>query len=293
MDEQRPWHRFFALSWTDFFRGLPVTVEMEKDLSLKKQLLDVLIIHKETATLDCRLPDGFEDLASYNLVSFKSRREELSSWALEELIGHFVNLRKQVSPSIDEADLLPKEDFRLFAVSVRFPQQLAGTVSLEPVREGVYDIRYLDGCIRLVVINQLPLAEHNSLLHVYSTRGDLLTFGNEHYRIRSIETTTLLRELFRYYKEESDAMPDALEEFTRQAIDRILQELPAQKRLQGLSPGERLQGLSPGERLQGLSPGERLQGLSVDDYLNSITAEKLEELQRKLANRSNAAKPTE
>jgi len=32
MSEQRPWHRLFALSWVDFFRGLPVTVEPEKDL---------------------------------------------------------------------------------------------------------------------------------------------------------------------------------------------------------------------------------------------------------------------
>jgi hypothetical protein len=37
MDEQRPWHRLFGLSWTDFFRGYPVTVDIEKDLSLKKQ----------------------------------------------------------------------------------------------------------------------------------------------------------------------------------------------------------------------------------------------------------------
>ncbi|HKM53666.1 MAG TPA: hypothetical protein VJY33_09670, partial [Isosphaeraceae bacterium] len=61
MDEQRPWHRLFALSWVDFFRELPVTVEPEKDLSLKKQLLDVVLIHKPAGSLDCRLPDGFEE----------------------------------------------------------------------------------------------------------------------------------------------------------------------------------------------------------------------------------------
>jgi hypothetical protein len=84
MEEQRPWHRLFGLSWTDFFRGLPVTVEMEKDLSLKKQLLDILLIRKETTTLECRLPDGFEELASYNLISFKSHQEKLSTWSLNE-----------------------------------------------------------------------------------------------------------------------------------------------------------------------------------------------------------------
>ena len=49
MEEQRPWHRLFGLTWMDFFTGQPVTVEMEKDLSLKKQLLDVLLffVHRD------------------------------------------------------------------------------------------------------------------------------------------------------------------------------------------------------------------------------------------------------
>jgi hypothetical protein len=89
MDEQRPWHRMFALTWMDFFTGQPVTVEMEKDLSLKKQLLDVLLIRKEAEILNCRLPDGFEDLAHFNLVTFKSHRQRLSLFALHELVGHY------------------------------------------------------------------------------------------------------------------------------------------------------------------------------------------------------------
>jgi hypothetical protein len=75
MEEQRPWHRLFGLTWMDFFTGQPVTVELEKDLSLKKQLLDVLLIRKEAEILSCRLPDGFEDLAWYNLVTFKSHAQ--------------------------------------------------------------------------------------------------------------------------------------------------------------------------------------------------------------------------
>jgi hypothetical protein len=79
MDEPQSWHRLFGLSWTDFFRGMPVTVEPEKDLSVKKQLLDVVIIRKNPGPLSCRLPDGFEELAPYNLVSFKSHQEKLSA----------------------------------------------------------------------------------------------------------------------------------------------------------------------------------------------------------------------
>ena len=67
MSEQRPWHRLFGLSLMDFFRGMPVTVEMEKDLSQKLQRLDVVIIHKGAEPLSCRMPDGLEDLAAHNL----------------------------------------------------------------------------------------------------------------------------------------------------------------------------------------------------------------------------------
>ena len=35
------WHRVFGLILTDFFAGTPFIVELEKDLSAKKQLLDV------------------------------------------------------------------------------------------------------------------------------------------------------------------------------------------------------------------------------------------------------------
>ncbi len=66
MSEPRSWHRLFGLSLVDFFRGMPVRVELEKDLSRKQQLLDVVLIHKVAPSLPCRLPDGFEDLAAHN-----------------------------------------------------------------------------------------------------------------------------------------------------------------------------------------------------------------------------------
>src|SRR5262249_51538026 len=157
MDEQQPWHRWFGLSWIDFFRGQPVTVEFEKDLSVKKQLLDVLLIHKEAGPLSRRLPDGFEDLVTYKLVSFKSHQEKLSAWVLEDLLGHYVNLRKQVSPAMDEASLLPHEDFRLYAVCARFPRTLAQDgVPLRPVQPGVFEVDALSRRVRVVVVAELP-----------------------------------------------------------------------------------------------------------------------------------------
>ncbi len=255
MNEQRPWHRLFGLSWMDFFRGLPVTVEMEKDLSLKLQLLDVLLIRKQVAVLPCRLPDGFEDLATHNLISFKSYQEALDAWALSELIGHYVNYRKQCSPSMD--DLLPETDFRLFAVSVRFPHNLAQQVELRPVQPGVYEVRHFTGTLRLVVVHQLPQQEHNAMLHLFSAKADLLKYGAEHYRLRSAETSTLLLQLFERYQLEGSLMPDALEEFARETIDALLKKLPVEKRLKGISLEERLKGVSVDDLLKALSPEDR------------------------------------
>ena len=58
MDEQRPWHRLFSMSWTDFFRGMPVSVDAERDLSLKKQLLDVTLIHRSPVRCSASCPMG-------------------------------------------------------------------------------------------------------------------------------------------------------------------------------------------------------------------------------------------
>src|SRR5258708_7245467 len=147
MSDPRPWHQPFGLSLVDFFRGLPVSVELEKDLSLKQQLLDVVFVRKEAGPLPCRLPDGFDELAIHNLVSFKSYQEALDGWTLNELVGHYVNYRKQTSPSMQ--DLLPETDFRLFAVSVRFPRDLARQVATTPVQRGVYEVRHFTGALRL------------------------------------------------------------------------------------------------------------------------------------------------
>ncbi len=246
MSEPTPWHRLFGLSLVDFFRGMPVTVELEKDLSLKQQLLDVVLIRTGLQPLPCRLPDGFEELAAHNLVSFKSYQEALDDWALLELIGHYVNYRKRISPSMQE--LLPETDFRLFAVSVRFPQALARQVALTPVQPGVYDVRHFTGLVRLVVVHELPQQEHNALLHLFSARMDLLRYGAAHYRVRSEETSTLLLQPFQRYRLEATLMPDALEQFAEETIEELLKKLPVAKRIKGLSPDDLLAALSPESR---------------------------------------------
>jgi hypothetical protein len=132
MSEPRPWHRLFGLTWTDFCEGSSLEVHPELDLSVQQQFLDLLLIRRGPGPLPQPLPDGFDDLGSYNVVTFKSHQEALSSYSLCELLAYFVSAHKHYSPSL--RDLLPESDFRLYAVCVRFPQNLARDVMLTSVR---------------------------------------------------------------------------------------------------------------------------------------------------------------
>jgi hypothetical protein len=101
MSEPTPWHRLFGLSLVDFFWDMPVTVELEKDLSLKHQVLDVAIIVNEAGSLRSRLPDGLDNLSRHNLLTFKSFREALDGWALDELVKLLNDDNSKVQPPVD------------------------------------------------------------------------------------------------------------------------------------------------------------------------------------------------
>ncbi len=250
MSEPRPFHRLFGLSWIDFFRGSAIDVETELDLSLKQQFLDLVLIRKGPGPIPRRLPDGFEELAAHNLVTFKSFQEAFDVWALWELIGHYVNYRKQSSPSLQ--NLLPESEYRLFAVCARFPQQLAQQLVLTPLEAGVYEVRLGTLAIRVIVVNQLPEEEHNAMLHLFSAREDQLRYG-----------------------EEPDMSDDKLKEFVRHSVDELLKSLPAEERVKGLSAEERLKGLPAEERLKGLPAEERLKGLPAEERLKGLPADEV------------------
>jgi hypothetical protein len=265
MSEPQPWHRLFGLSLVDFFRGLPVTVELEKDLSLKQQLLDVAIIVNDSGPIHCRLPDGLDTLGTHNLLTFKSFRETLDGWALDELVSYYVNYRKQVSPSMQ--DLLSFANFRLYAVCVRYPSGLAREVSLTLVQPGVYETRHFTGTIRVIVIHELPKVEHNALLHLFSASMDHIRYGAVNYQQRSSETSSLLRLLFQRYNLEVKLMPTGLEQLKQlaeQTIEELLNELPPERLLKVLPTEERLRGLPAEERLKGLTPEQMLKSLSPE-----------------------------
>jgi hypothetical protein len=248
----------FGLLLTDFFSGSPFIVEVERDLSVQQQLLDVVIVRRGRGRFAGWLPDGLERLRPHNLLTFKSHHEALDSWAMKELVHHDVAYRKLVSPSPSE--LLPEEQFGLYAVSARFPHNLAGQVPWQQRQPGVYDCRWGTDTIRVVVAGELPRKAHNPPLHLFSASPELVAFGQSAYQRRSEETSLLLRQLFERLREEDFAMSYTMEDFKRDYIKEHFAQLTPQER------EEVLRSLPPEERLAGLSAEQ------IRQYLELLTA---------------------
>ena len=248
------WHRLFGLALTDFFADSPFVVELEKDLSLKQQFLDVVILRRQTGEIREDLPDGLENLSNHNLLSYKSLREPFDDWALKELTGHYVNYRKQVSPSLDQ--LLPEGVFQLYGVSTRFPQKLASQIELHPSKQGVYEIIRGTDRIRLIVLSEIPREEKNAIWHLFSGVPEAVEFAAGQYRGHTQEMSTIINQLFENYQLEGISMPYTMEDFQKDYV---------KDHLDVLTPDEVLTKYSPNERLKGLSPEDRLKGLSLED----------------------------
>jgi hypothetical protein len=56
-------------------------------------------------------------------------------------------------------------------------------------------------------------------------------------------------------------------------FEKILEELPPEKRLLGLTPEQRLAGIAPEKRLSGLTPEQRLAGIAPEKRLSGLTPE--------------------
>src|SRR5262249_20671013 len=91
----RTWHRLFGLMLSTHVKGSSSRVETERDLSKRRQLLDVLVVRRGPGEPLWPMPDGLDDFVDHNLLTFKSFREALDDWTLKELTGHYVNYRKE------------------------------------------------------------------------------------------------------------------------------------------------------------------------------------------------------
>ncbi|MDU9051106.1 MAG: hypothetical protein Q3M30_19870 [Candidatus Electrothrix sp. Rat3] len=270
--QKTDWHRLLGLIFTDFFTGSAWSVELEKDLSMKKQLLDIIILRQDGGNLISPLPDGLEGMKKHNLLTFKSIREPLDDWTLKELTGHYVNYRKQISPSFNE--LYPEEQFQLYGISSRYPKKLfSQQLELTKVQDGVYDICRGSDNIRLIVLNEIPHAQHNAIWHLFSGIPGEVEFAARQYRGKTQEISTVLNSLFDNYNLEGFPVSYTMKDFQRDYVKNHLGLLSPDDRLKGLSPGEVLRQFSSDEVLKQFSPDDRLKGLSPEEielYLKKL-----------------------
>jgi hypothetical protein len=239
------WHDLLGAVLIDFFDGSPYVVETEVDLSLKKQYLDIVVIRKKEGDFQRALPDGFSPLSNHNLISFKSHQDTFDGWSVLEFIGHYVNYRKQTSPSLDQ--LLAEEQFRLFGITARFPESLAKQVRLEEIQTGVYDINVGPLRIRLLVIRDLPNEPANAMFKLFSVAPDQIEFACRHYRPSSPRTTGIVDKLISKYRMEDARMATTVEELNRKLMKEAMEMASVKDRLKGLTTQERLKGLSAEE----------------------------------------------
>lgn len=238
----------------DFFTGSPYVVELEKDLSFKQQFLDVVILRKEQDGTVDELPDGFDNLTGHNLLSYKSLHEAFDDWALNELIGHYVNYRKQVSPSLD--NLLPEIHFQLYGVSTRYPQKLNQQVKLQRLKQGVYELKWGAENIRIIVLSEIPEGQHNAVLRLFSAKRETVLQAQNEYQMRQPDMSTIVQQLFENYQLENIDMAYTLQDFQKDYILNHLNLLSADEVLKRYSPDEVLKRYSPDDIVNHLSPSD-------------------------------------
>lgn len=265
------WHDLLSAVLIDFFDDSPYVVETEMDLSLRKQFLDLVVIRKTAGEFHRTLPDGFAPLANHNLISFKSHQDSFDNWSMLELIGHYVNYRKQTSASLK--GLLPEEHFQLFGITSRFPEGLSQQIRLEERQPGVYDISIGALRIRLLVIRDLPDEPVNAMLKLFSIVPTQIAFACQNYRSISPHTTGIVDKLIRKYQKEDEQMATTIADLNRKLMKEAMEMASVKERLRGLTAEQLLKEMPREELLQAMPAEERLKGIPpevIEAYLRSL-----------------------
>ena len=226
------WHRLWGLMISPLFEKLGCETQIEVDLSTKKQLLDVVVIKKKGElswdAVDQSLYEGFENLNTWNLLSFKSFNEVFNRQALEELYGHLANFRK-IKKIKDSAD----SQINLYVISHHLPQKLfspfGGTEFLKCIKaDYIYDLKVFKP-IRFIITRHI---EH-PILGLFSNKKDQIEKSQEqlkHYPWLIKDVSGYLGELFKHYSLEGVDMPYTKEMFEKEYLTEYYEKMENAKR---------------------------------------------------------------
>jgi len=236
----------------------------------------VVIVEQTEGPSVTTLPDGLDNLAKHNLLTYKSHQETLDKWALKELVGYYIAYRKLVSPDLNH--LLPEAEFRLYAACTRYPANLGKLLTKR--QAGVYELEFAHP-MRVLVLSQFPETPNNAFWQLFSANAAKVLFGQQNYGWQRPDLSSIINDLFKHYLMEG-IMSYTVADYVKEYRKNFLQELSVEERLADLSPDQRLQGLSPDEVLQRFSPDEMLQRLSPDQRLQGLSPDEIEAYLTKL-----------
>jgi len=289
MKETITWHRLLTITLTDYFTNTMYKVEPEKDTSVTQQFLDVLI-RRDDGKAPEEVPDGLENLGEHNLITYKSHHETLDGWAMNELTGHYVSYRKQVSP---KEKLAPEACFRRYAVSTRFPRNLTAWTTLKECKKGVYDAMWGDLHTRVIVLSRVSDDRRNAMWHIFSAIPEKVRHGADAYRWRRKDLSTVMNRLFIKYNAEGFVMPYTVEDYKREIALEYLDELPADDVLKRYSADDVLKCYSADDVLKRYSAEQRLKGIPADEVLNALIKHCAPEKRKEIEDMIKALRETE
>ncbi len=271
------WHHLFGWTLTDYFTGSSYSVDLEKELSVKPQLLDVIIIEKSSGSPLTEPPDGLEHLSRHNLLTYKSLRETLDTLVITELLGHYVNYRKRLDHK--NWNKLPLSEFQLYAVTTHYPHKLKREFKsqFQEIKAGVCELAIGSCTIRIIALNRIPKTKKNAVWQLFSSDTSNFEFGSEHYHWRYPLAVTLLRPLFTLHNKEKIKMPLTLEEAAVECARYTMNLLPPAERLKGMSLPEIIEQFSLAEVVKQFPPAEVFEQFSaeeIEEYLAKLKARK-------------------
>ena len=285
------WHYMLSMTLTDFFSDTNYKVEAEKELKIS-QFLDFLVVEGDMGKPipEEEMPDGLEDIAEYNLFSYKSMHQALDSWTIDELISYYVLFRKIASPSLD--NLLSFEKFRLFGISTRFPKKLQAEENLVKIKKGVYSIKRGLHEIKIIVLIDMNKEQKNAIWNMFGIDPNMIQYGLENYNWKRDDfRKSLSQQLIEKYKSEGVIMSYTEKDFFRDFVLSHLHQVSTEEIAKRIKPSDIFKYYEPEDRLKGLNPEDifkhyepadifkhyepedRLKGLStkqIEDYLSKL-----------------------
>ena len=165
----------------------------------------------------------------------------------------------------------------MYAICTRHPQSLAPAFTLKPLdpaRPGVYDFQVGRVPMRAIVLSEIRPTDANRVWNIFSARENLIRAAALTFRPKRSNTSTVLDQLFLFYRMEGLNMPYSIEEFYKDTLPEFLAKIP------------------PEERLKGLPPEELLKRVSPEDLANLLSVEQFEQLKALFAQRHDPEKHT-